>query len=109
VESASAREISGELWRDRAGAASGREGGPARNALVDDLAGREVARALRARYAEIKSKIDQIDGDRGAWLARAEAINPDAWHTPEAVLQGVSNAAAAYEKLKSELALFNGR
>lgn len=76
---------------------------PQRSGLVDELAGREVARALRARYAEIKSKIDQIEGDRGAWLARAEAINPDAWHTPEAVLQGVSNAGAAYEKLKSEL------
>jgi hypothetical protein len=76
---------------------------PVRGSLVDELAGREVARALRARYAEIKSKIDQIDGDRGAWLARVEAINPDAWVTPEAVLQGVSNAGAAYEKLKAEL------
>lgn len=104
MESASAREISGELRRDRAGAASGREGGPPRSGLVDDLAGREVARALRARYSEIKSKIDRIDGDRGPWLARAEAINPDAWQTPEAVLQGVSNAGAAYEKLKTELA-----
>lgn len=74
-----------------------------RRGLVDELAGREIARALRARYAEIKSKIDQIDGDRDAWLARAEAINPDAWDTPEAVLHGVSNAGAAYEKLKSEL------
>ena len=77
---------------------------PARSSLVDDLAGREVARALRARYAEITSKIDQIDGDRAAWLARAEAINPDAWQTPEAVLHGVSNADAAYEKLKREIA-----
>jgi len=76
---------------------------PVRASLVDDLAGREVARALRARYAEIKSKIDQIDGDRAAWLARAEAINPDTWLTPEAVLQGVSNAGAAYEKLKTDL------
>ena len=70
--------------------------------LVDELAGKEVARALRARYAEITSKLDQRD-DRDAWLARAEAINPDAWLTPEAVLNGVSNAGALYEKLKSEL------
>ena len=77
---------------------------PVRASLVDELAGREVARALRARYAEIKSKIDQIDGDRAVWFARVEAINPDAWHTPEAVLQGVSNAGAAYEKLKKEIA-----
>jgi hypothetical protein len=71
--------------------------------LVDDLAGREVARALRARYGEVRSKIDQIDGDRTGWLARAEAINPDAWVTPEEVLDGVRNAGAAYEKLKAEL------
>ena len=76
---------------------------PVRSGLVDELAGKEIARALRARYAEITSKIDRIEGDRGAWLARAEAINPDAWVTPEAVLQGVSNADAAYEKLKQEL------
>jgi hypothetical protein len=88
AESASAREIAGGL----------------RRALVDDLAGREVARALRARYLEIKSKIDRMEGERGAWLARAEAINPDAWQTPEAVLHGVSNAGAAYEKLKKEIA-----
>ena len=76
---------------------------PVEPALVDSLAGREVARALRSRYAEITSKIDQIDGDRAGWLARAEAINPDAWVTPEDVLNGVRNAGAAYEKLKSEL------
>jgi hypothetical protein len=58
---------------------------------------------LRARYAEIRSKIEAVDGDRSGWLARVEAINPDAWLTPEAVLQGVSNASAAYEKLKTEL------
>jgi hypothetical protein len=71
--------------------------------LVDSLAGREVARALRARYAEIKSKIDQRSGDREVLLARLEAINPDAWHTPEAVLEGVTNAGAVYEKLKNDL------
>ena len=77
--------------------------------LVDDLAGREVARALRARYAELRSKIETIDqasqrgSDRDALLARVEAINPDAWLTPEAVLQGVSNAGALYERLKKEL------
>ena len=74
-----------------------------RAGLVDELAGREVARALRARYAEIKGKIDQLEGGGEEWLARAEAINPDAWLTPEAVLQGVSNAGAAYEKLKADL------
>lgn len=73
-----------------------------RSGLVDDLAGREVARALRARYAELIAKIEARD-DRQAWLARVEAINPDAWLTPEAVLHGVTNSGAAYEKLRREL------
>ena len=76
---------------------------PSRSGLVDSLAGREVARALRARYAEIKAAMDQHEGDRDALLARVEAINPDTWLTPEAVLQGVSNAGALYEQLKREL------
>lgn len=76
---------------------------PVRSSLVDDLAGREVARALRARYEEIKAKIDRREGDREPWLARVEAINPDAWLTPEAVLHGVTTAGSAYEKLKREL------
>ena len=74
--------------------------------LVDELAGREIGARLRARYAEIVARIDSLDLDgaaREAWLARAEAIDPDAWESPEAVLQGVSNADALFEKLKTEL------
>ncbi len=37
--------------------------------------------------------------------ARAEAIDPDAWESPEAVLQGVSNADALFEKLKTSSSL----
>jgi hypothetical protein len=74
--------------------------------LVDELAGREIGARLRARYAEIVARIDSLDLDgaaREAWLARAEAIDPDGWESPQAVLQGVSNADAAFEKLKKEL------
>lgn len=74
--------------------------------LVDELAGREIAGRLRARYAEVVARIDsrELDGAaRDAWLARAEAIDPDAWESPEAVLQGVSRADALFEKLKTEL------
>ena len=74
--------------------------------LVDELAGREIAGRLRARYAEIVARIDSLDLDgaaREAWLTRAEAIDPDAWESPEAVLHGVSNADALFEKLKTEL------
>ena len=110
-ESASAPSEPEELRRDDGDVPSPvavEESGVTRG-LVDELAGREVARALRARYAELKSKIEKIDeasqrdSDRDALLARVEAINPDAWLTPDAVLQGVSNAGAAYEKLKAEL------
>jgi hypothetical protein len=75
--------------------------------LVDELAGREIAGRLRARFAEIVARIDSLDLDgaaREAWLVRAEAIDPDAWESPEAVLQGVSNADTLFEKLKTELA-----
>jgi hypothetical protein len=81
----------------------GRAGEPG---LVDELAGREIASRLRARYAEIAARIDalEVDGDvRDAWFRRADAIDPDAWDSPEAVLQGVSQADALFEKLKSEL------
>lgn len=74
--------------------------------LVDELAGREIAGRLRARYAEIVARIDGLDLDgaaREAWLARAEVIDPDTWESPEAVLQGVSSADALFEKLKTEL------
>jgi hypothetical protein len=74
--------------------------------LVDELAGREIASRLRARYAEIVARIEGLELDgaaREAWLARAEAIDPDGWESPEAVLQGVSNADATFEKLKKEL------
>ena len=79
---------------------------PTARGLVDELAGREIAGRLRARYAEIVARIDsrELDGAaRDAWLARAEAIDPDAWESPEAVLQGVSNADSLFEKLKTEL------
>lgn len=79
---------------------------PAARGLVDTLAGREIAGRLRARYAEIVARIErrELDGaTRDAWLARAEAIDPDAWESPEAVLEGVTNADALFEKLKTEL------
>lgn len=74
--------------------------------LVDELAGREIAGRLRARYAEIVARIESLELDgaaREAWLARVETIDPDGWESPEAVLQGVSTADATFEKLKQEL------
>ena len=70
--------------------------------LVEELAGREIATRLRARYAEIIARIQDLDVDgasRDAWLKRAEALDPELWMTPEAVLEGVRNADALFEQL----------
>jgi hypothetical protein len=79
---------------------------PARNLLVEELAGREIGSRLRARYAEIIARIQDLDVDgsvKDAWFKRAEAIDPEAWMTPEQVLEGVRHADAQYDKLRSEL------
>jgi hypothetical protein len=79
----------------------------AKNRLVEELAGREIGARLRARHAEIISRIESLDIDgaqKDALFRRAEAIDPELWMTPEAVLEGVRNADAFFEKMKSELA-----
>jgi hypothetical protein len=112
VRSAFAPQDASPLRRDEdaADVSGGDEVEPAppvdQRGLVDELAGREIAGRLRARFAEIVARIDTLDLDgaaREAWLARAEAIDPDAWESPDAVLQGVSHADALFEKLKTEL------
>ncbi len=77
-----------------------------RNRLVEELAGREIGSRLRARYAEILGRIQDLDVDgsvKDAWFKRAEAIDPELWMTPEAVLEGVRSADAQYDKLRAEL------
>ena len=79
---------------------------PPRNLLVEELAGREIGSRLRARYAEIIARIQQLDVDgsvKDTWFTRAETIDPETWMTPEQVLEGVRNADSLYEKLKSDL------
>ena len=79
---------------------------PARNLLVEELAGREIGSRLRARYAEIIARIQELDVDgsvKDAWFKRAEAIDPETWMTPEQVLEGVRHADAQFDKLRSEL------
>ena len=122
---AAAREQSGELQRDERVEESA-DAGPSsssdevvaeiesavveipapRNLLVEELAGREIGSRLRARYAEIIARIQDLDVDgsvKDAWFKRAEAIDPETWMTPEQVLEGVRNADAQYDKLRSEL------
>jgi hypothetical protein len=78
-----------------------------RNRLLEELAGREIGARLRARHAEIIRRIEDLDVDgseKDTWFKRAEALDPELWMTPEAVLEGVRNADALFEKLKADLA-----
>ena len=74
--------------------------------LLEELVGREIATRLRARYSEIQARIHEQQVDmalRDVWLKRAEAINPDLWLTPDAILEGVRGADALFTQLHSEL------
>lgn len=83
------------------------ESGEPRNRLLEELAGREIGSRLRARHAEIIARIDDLDVDgseKDALFKRAEALDPELWMTPEAVLEGVRNADALFDTLKAALA-----
>jgi hypothetical protein len=74
--------------------------------LLDELAGHEIATRLHARYSEIISRVHRLPEShpqRAAWEARAEALNPDNWVTPDEVLRGVSHADALFDSLRTEL------
>jgi hypothetical protein len=75
------------------------------NPLLDQLVGREIATRLRARYDEVATRIDGLDASeaRSAWQARADALNPDRWSSPEAILTGIQNADRLFDELKREL------
>lgn len=80
---------------------------PRAGGLLEELVGREIATRLRARHAEIVARIHEQrvdDAVRGGWLKRSDAINPDRWVTPEAILEGVRSADGLFEELRSELA-----
>lgn len=136
VESAFAREDSGELRRDSDEAAFGRDGEPAepvRHAfpdeaqpdaeeavaprrhtygLLEELVGREIATRLRARYSEIGARVHEQYADasvRDAWLKRTEPLNPDLWLTPEAVLDGVRRADGLFDRLRTDLLAHSSR
>ena len=72
--------------------------------LVDQLAGREIASRLRGRYAEVTLRIRGADeASRQSLMTLAEALDPDRWDSPEAVLHGVSQADALFERLRVAL------
>jgi hypothetical protein len=78
----------------------------AENPLLDQLVGREIARRLRGRYREIAARIrDEASDDRRAALhARADALDPDRWATPDAILQGIQHADRLFDELRQEIA-----
>jgi hypothetical protein len=74
--------------------------------LLDELVGREIAARLRERYADIAARLRALpeQGGRAVWQARADALNPDSWVTPEAVLRGVEHADRLFDELRRDLA-----
>ena len=77
-----------------------------KHSLLEELVGREIATRLRARHSEVLARIHERHPDEGTremWLKRAEALDPDLWVTPEAILEGVRNADAAFERLRHEV------
>ena len=82
------------------------EARPRAHDLLEELVGREIATRLHARYAEIIARVHLIPAEhpqRGSWEARAEALNPDNWVTPDEVLGGVQRADALFDSLRREL------
>jgi hypothetical protein len=79
---------------------------PTTRGLLEELVGRDIATRLRGRYAEIMARIHEQGFDEGTladWVARAEPLDPDTWLTPDAILEGVRDADARFEKLRSAL------
>jgi hypothetical protein len=79
---------------------------PTTRGLLEELVGREIATRLRARHAEIMARIHEQAFDASAlagWVARADALDPDTWLTPESVLAGVRDADAQFERLRQAL------
>lgn len=79
---------------------------PTTRGLLEELVGREIATRLRARHAEIMARIHEQSFEAStlaAWVARADALDPDTWLTPDAILAGVRDADAAFERLRQSL------
>ena len=74
--------------------------------LLEELVGREIATRLRARHAELLTRIHEQSFDahtRAEWLARADALDPDAWLSPHDILDGVQHADQRFDELRRRL------
>jgi hypothetical protein len=79
---------------------------PTTRGLLEELVGRDIATRLRGRHAEIMARIHEQRFDENmlaAWVARAEALDPDTWLTADAILKGVRDADVRFEALRSAL------
>ncbi len=79
---------------------------PSTPGLLEELVGREIATRLRSRYSEIRALIQAKEANEAARekrLQEALPLDPDAWTTPEAVLDGVRHADGLFERLRGEL------
>ena len=76
-----------------------------RNALLDQLVGREIAARLRARYADVAARLAEYAAGeaRDAFQRRADALDPDRWTSAEAILDGIQHADRQFDELKKEL------
>ncbi len=86
---------------------SGQLGVPhtAHDAPAGILSQADIAR-LRGRYAEVLARISELVGDpaRGdALRVGAEALNPDAWVTPDEVRQGLASFDRVEKDLRAQL------
>jgi hypothetical protein len=82
------------------------EPAPTTRGLLEELVGRDIATRLRGRHAEIMARIHEQGFDEtmlAAWVARAEPLDPDTWLTADAILEGVRDADARFEALRSTL------
>ncbi|HXG89264.1 MAG TPA: hypothetical protein VNJ02_13085 [Vicinamibacterales bacterium] len=74
---------------------------------LSELVGREIATRLRSRYAELAARIEHEADDavRSSWRARAVAIDPDRWLTPEDILRGIQHADPLFDELRRDVAM----
>jgi ribonuclease E len=75
---------------------------------VEQQVGREQLTRLRARYAELLTRISERGGDAErveALRAQAESLNPDTWVTEEEVRQGVDAFEPKIRDLRAALGL----
>ena len=106
VEEAGAEEPGGEP-QDEAGEVAVRDDVTrTTRGLLEELVGRDIATRLRGRHAEMMARIHEQGFDENTlatWVTRAEPLDPDGWLTPDAVLEGVRDADARFEALRSAL------